>query len=129
MKLLETSYLVDYETGRESARAYFDEHADEPLAVSTISAFELAFGVAWDSRRDPAEVRETLTWVEFVEFSAEDALESGRVHAELQAAGEQIPIPDVMIAGVSRNRGATLVAADAHYDAIDGLDVERYRSG
>lgn len=33
-----------------------------------------------------------------------------------------------MIAGVARNRGATLVAADAHFDAIEGLPVERHRS-
>lgn len=127
MKLLETSYLVDYERGRDSARTYFDDHADEPLTASTVSMFELAFGVAWDARRELSELRESLNWVEFLEFSVADALEAGRIQAELQSVGERIPVPDLMVAGVARNRGATLVAADAHFDAVRGLDVDYHR--
>lgn len=128
MKLLETSYLVDYERGRDAARSYFDAHADEPLTASTVSMFELAFGVVWDGNRALSELRESLSWVEFVEFSVEDALEGARILSELQADGGRIPIPDAMIAGAARNRGATLVAADAHFESIDGLAIERHRT-
>lgn len=129
MKLLDTSYLVDYERGREEARSYFDDHADEPLSASTISMFELAFGVVWDAGRELDELRESLTWVEFLDFSVEDAIEGARIQAELREDGTRVPIPDVMLAGVARNRGATLVASDAHFEAIEGLPVERHRSG
>lgn len=128
MKLLETSYLVDYERGHDSAKSYFDAHTDEPLMASTVSMFELAFGVVWDGRRTLSELRDSLSWVEFVEFGVEDALEGARILSERQDEGERIPIPDAMVAGVARNRGATLVAADAHFDAIDGLTVQRHRS-
>lgn len=111
-----------------SAPSYFESHADEPLSASTVSMFELAFGVAWDARRELAELRESLTWVEFLDFSVDDALEAGRIQAELQSTGERLPIPDLMIAGVARNRGATLVAADAHFDAVSGLDVDHHRT-
>lgn len=93
MKLLETSYLVEYEKGRESARAYFDDHADEPLSASTVSMFELAFGVARDSSRELPELRESLNWVEVLDFSVEDALEAARVQAELQPSGERFRSP------------------------------------
>lgn len=127
--LLETSYLVDYETGREAARAFFESHANESLSASTISAFELGFGVALAGTDAFDVLRDSLTWVEFLEFSVDDALEAARLQAELESAGERIPVPDVMIAGVARNRGATLVAADAHFDSVDGLDVIEYRGG
>lgn len=52
MKLLETSYQVDYEKGREVARAYDDAHAHVGLVAATISMFELAFGVVWESERE-----------------------------------------------------------------------------
>jgi len=127
MELLETSYLVDYVKGREVARTYFEDHEHEVLSASTISMFELAFGVAWDGDRDVRDLRESLGWVDFLDFSASDALEAATIQSELQSAGDRIPIGDVMIAGVARNRGATLVSADGHYERIDGLAVESHR--
>lgn len=91
MKLLETSYLVDYEKGRDAARTYFEAHADEPLSASTVSMFELAFGVVWDSRRELGELRESLNWVEFLEFGVEDAIEGARVQSELLRTGPGFP--------------------------------------
>lgn len=126
MKLLETSYLVDYENGHESTRRYYERHANEPLTASTISLFELAFGVVWSNSSSLEELVGSLTWVEFLAFSVEDALEGARIQAELQKLGQRIPIADVMIAGAARNRGADLVADDTHFDGIEGLTVESY---
>lgn len=128
MRLLETSYLVDYEKGREAAKSYFQAHDHGTFVASTVSVFELAFGVVWDGRRELRELRESLVWVDFLDLTVSDAIEGARVQAELQSAGERIPIGDVMIAGVARNRGATLVAGDDHFERIDGLPVENHRA-
>ena len=128
MKLLETSYLVDYEKGRKVAREYFETHAEEPLAASTISMFELAFGVVWESERKLERLESSLRWVDFLEFSVADAIETARIQAELQSTGERLPIGDMMIAGVARNRGLTLVTADDHFRTVEGLTVEEYRT-
>lgn len=127
MKLLETSYLVDYERKRPVAREYFSANKHEPLAASTISMFELAFGVVWDADRELSELQDSLQWVDFLEFTEMDAIEGARIQAELQSSGNRIPIGDMLIAGVARNRGATLVAADDHFEDISGLSVEKYR--
>lgn len=127
MKLLETSYLVDYERGNEVAAEYFAANEHAALAASTISMFELAFGVVWGSDRDLATLRDSLRWVDLLPFSVADAIEGARIQAELQSAGERIPIADMLIAGVARNRGATLVAVADHFDRIDGVAVEYYR--
>lgn len=129
MKLLETSYLVDFEKRRDVAKTFYQAHKHESLAASTISMFELAFGVVWESNRDLQDLQESLLWVDFLDFSTRDALEAAQIQAELQAEGERIPIGDILIAGVARNRGATLVAADEHFDGIDGLTVQSYRTG
>jgi predicted nucleic acid-binding protein len=128
MKLLETSYLVDYEQGHDAARQYYERHAHEPLTATTISMFELGFGVVRDAPSSLDELAASLAWVAFLPFTVEDALEAARINAELQAAGERVPVADTLIAGVARNRGADLVARDRHFDAIDGLSVEAYRS-
>lgn len=126
MKLLETSYLVDYEQGQESARRYFDENEFEPLAVSTISLFELGFGVVWTGDGDLQRLLRSLQWAEFLDYSPQDALEGASIQSELQDAGSRIPIADMIIAGVARNRGATLVAKDDHFDRVNRLQVDFY---
>jgi predicted nucleic acid-binding protein len=128
MKLLETSYLVDYERGREEARTYFEAHQRDALAASTVSIFELAFGVACDGDGDLDELRDSLLWVDVLDFSVGDAFEAARIQAELQAAGDRLPIGDLMIAGVARNRGATLVTGDAHFDRVEDLSVDTHRT-
>ena len=90
--------------------------------------FELAFGVVWESDRELQTLRESLQWVDFLEFSVADAIESAQIQNELQSAGEQIPVGDLLIVGVARNRGATLVASDSHFTSVDGLDVENHRA-
>lgn len=127
MNLLETSFLVDYERGRDVARQYYEKHKHEGLTASTISMFELAFGVVWDSDGDLETLQRSLLWVDFLEFTVADAIEGARVQAELQSAGERLPIGDILIAGVARNRGATLVAGDDQFDRVDGLAVENHR--
>lgn len=127
MKLLDTSYLVDYEKGRDVAHRYFEAHEHDPLAISAVSGFELAFGVARSSTDELATLLESLSWAELVEFSLEDGFAGARIQAELESKGERIPIADSMIAGVARNRGATLVTGDEHFESVDGLDVENYR--
>lgn len=127
MKLLETSFLIDYERGQDVAREYYETHTHEDLTASTISMFELAFGVVWDGDGDLEALQQSLLWVDFLEFRVADAIEGARIQAEMQSAGERLPIGDILIAGVARNRGATLVAGDAHLDRIDGLAVDNHR--
>lgn len=128
MKLLETSYLVDYEKGRADAKSYFEAHQHESLAASSISMFELAFGVVWDSKQSLEALRQSLVWVDFLELSVADAIEAARIQAELQSAGDRIPIGDLLIAGVARNRGATLVAGDDHFNRVQDLSVDNHRA-
>lgn len=127
MKLLETSYLVDYEKGHPAAKEYYERHQHEAFAASTVSMFELAFGVVWESKREVSTLRDSLQWVDFLELSVADAIEAARIQAELQTAGARIPIGDLLIAGVARNRGTTLVAGDDHFDDVEGLSVENHR--
>lgn len=128
MKVLDTSYLIDFERSREPARTYFEAHEHDPLAISSISTFELAFGVVWSGAESLDDLVRSLEWVDVPAVTLEDALEGTRIQAELQEAGERLPITDVMIAGVARNRGATIVSADTHFHGIDGLTVDSHRA-
>jgi predicted nucleic acid-binding protein len=96
------------------------------LAVSTISLFELGFGVVGTGDGDLQRLLRSLQWAEFLDYSPQDALEGAAIQSELQDAGSRIPIADMMIAGVARNRGATLVTKDGHFDRVERVQVDFY---
>lgn len=127
MKLLETSFLIDYENGRDEAQQYYESNARDTFAASTISMFELGFGVVWDGTRSLDALQDSLRWVDFLDFTVSDAIEAATIQAELQEAGTRIPIGDLLIAGVARNRGATLVAGDSHFERVENLAYENHR--
>ncbi|UWG51839.1 PIN domain containing protein [Halalkaliarchaeum sp. AArc-CO] len=55
------------------------------------------------------------------------AAEAALVDAELHDSGTPIGALDTLIAGVAREAGAILVAADDHFERVNGPDVHRYR--
>jgi tRNA(fMet)-specific endonuclease VapC len=55
------------------------------------------------------------------------AREAALIEAELLEQGTPINALDMLIAGVVRDAGATLVTRDSDFDSVAGLDVERVR--
>lgn len=72
--------------------------------------------------------REREQWLESLERTSEvlavDA-ETARVYAvlrqELKSAGTPIPVNDLWIVALVRQRGDTLLSRDAHFDHVPGL--------
>ncbi|PSP76566.1 hypothetical protein BRC81_13225 [Halobacteriales archaeon QS_1_68_20] len=60
---------------------------------------------------------------EVLPFDEGAAREATRIRDELRPDGSMIPTPDVMIAGVVRATGGTLVTRDRDVIAVDDLDV------
>lgn len=88
--------------------------------------FELGFGALKhpSPKRTLATVTESIAWVEVVPFDQGAALEAAQIRDELRRNGSQIPTQDVMIAGVVRDAGGTLVTRDDDFTVVDRLDVE-----
>ena len=53
-------------------------------------------------------------------------MEAARIRGELSETGEQIDLADVLIAGAAREAGEAVITRDRDFDAIDGLETERY---
>ena len=125
MKLLDTRFLVDYLRGEEAALRYLEDHKHESFAASPITGFELAFGIA-DASGDPTRLYDSLDWLDFVQLTLEDGIEAARLSVKHRKDGAELPVSDVLIAGMARSRGATLVANDGHFDDVEDLSVENY---
>jgi tRNA(fMet)-specific endonuclease VapC len=125
---VDSSFLIGLGRGSEAAVQFYEQHSFEEFSASTVVGFELFGGLLDQGHGDAMEeLRRDLDWVDFVDFSMDDALEAAQLEAELEADGRRIRIPDMMIAAVARQRGETLVAADGHFEQVDGLDYVNFR--
>lgn len=128
MIAFDASFLVDYLDGEPDTEAFIEANRGRPFFAPAPVLFELYRGGARTEGRAGVErVREALDWLEPIPFDGDAAMEAALVEADLLDAGDPVNLGDVLIAGLCRHHGATLVTADAHFDRVPGLDVERYR--
>ena len=125
MNFLDSSFLADYLQGEEYTREYLQKHGDVPQFAPSIVTFELGDGALRhpSPKRTLATVYESLEWVEVVPFDEAAATEAAEIRDELRRTGTMIPSQDVMLAGVVREAGGTLVTRDDDFAAVEGLDV------
>lgn len=128
--ILDTTFLVDLLRGDPEV-ADLARELDErgSPVVTAITVMELIEGAALadvpDRSRD--RVHELLSGLTTASFDSRAGARAGTVSAELSERGEQIEIPDVVIAAVALERGESVLTRNtAHFERISGLDVEPY---
>jgi len=127
VKLVDTSFLIDYARGDDAAVAYLGAHDEEVIGASTIVLSELYRGLMITQEMTREAALSKYEWVEPVPFTNAAAAEAAAIYTELRADGAMINKSDIYIAGTARSLGVSLVVGDDHFDAIDSLTVETYR--
>ncbi len=97
------------------ARVIEGLRANSQLSVSSVSVFELWYGVAKSSRRElnVRKLRAFLaTRINLLVFDQEDARLAGEIRAELDSSGRPIGQYDLLIAGQALRHKMTLVTAN-----------------
>lgn len=129
--LLDTNVCIELIRGRSSSvrRRFSDElSAHARIAVSSISVFELWYGVAKSLRstENAARLEAFLAGpLECVDFGEEDGMAAGRIRARLERAGSPIGAYDTLIAGQAIRLKATLVTANvSEFKRIAELQVD-----
>jgi tRNA(fMet)-specific endonuclease VapC len=129
--LLDTNACIALINGRpEAVRRRFERASSggAAIATSSVAVSELWYGVGTSQRRE-ANARRLTTFLsgplELLEFDDEDARAAGEVRSTLELSGKPIGAYDVLIAGQSLRRGATLVTANASgFTRVSGLRWE-----
>ena len=94
------------------------------IVVSTITLFELWYGVAKSARVEANTERLVifLTPIETLPFDDDDAHAAGTIRANLEGAGTPIGAYDCLIAGQALRRGMILITANVlEFERVDGL--------
>src|SRR5262249_27542585 len=100
------------------------------IALSSISVFELWYGVARSSKKseNTKRLRAFLAGkLSVVPFKDDDASHAGEIRATLEAAGTTIGPYDLLIAGHAMRLGATLVTAnEKEFRRVQNLVLENW---
>jgi tRNA(fMet)-specific endonuclease VapC len=128
-RLLDTSILVSVlrsPRGREADRLRTIDAAG--VCTSVVVAGELRFGAARMARSQGADksVEALLDAIDVEPLAPPVDEFYGRLRARREAQGLPMGANDLWIAAHAMALGCVLVSADKDFDAIEGLDVERW---
>ncbi|MDL5361426.1 PIN domain-containing protein [Halalkalicoccus sp. NIPERK01] len=133
MKLLDTTFLVDYERGEEAVAEFLTVHEDgEEFVTSTICMKELAVGKHAIGSPSKADLVGDYGWLRIVPFTIEHAHEAGVLEATLRADETRRDrvaslAGDVLIAGVASHLDAAVVTRNTDdFEAFEDVAVDRY---
>jgi tRNA(fMet)-specific endonuclease VapC len=73
-----------------------------------------------------AKLEALIAQFDVVEFDGAAAMEFGRIRAELRRAATPIPMFDILIGSIARAHGLTVLKADAHFQRVQGLTIEKW---
>lgn len=127
MIAFDTTFLLDYLDGDDDAEAFLGEHPDKPFFAPSLAMFEVYRGAARTGGREQVgRVADGLDWVEPLPVTDAAVREAALVEAELLDTGNRINLGDVLIAGICRHNGASIVTRDDHFDRVEDLDALAY---
>lgn len=130
--LLDTDVCIYLINDRSTQlRSVFNRHPAGDIGISSVTLFELAYGV-YRSRhveRNRVALAKFIEPLSVVEFGAEDADVCGRIRAHLAQRGQPIGAYDVQIAAQAQTRKLRLVTNNVReFSRIPGLKVENWLS-
>lgn len=131
MKVLDSTFLIDYEHEVVATAEYLESNADQMFVLPSTVYAEYLLGEA-NAAPEPnlADVRADIDWASVWTVTRETVDAGLEAIADLPASAPHFDGVDATVVGVSEEAGAPIVASDGdftHPDVIDSLAVEVYR--
>lgn len=107
----------------------FRQHPPKDVAISTITLFELQYGIEKSQYRQRSEdaLAKFLLPLDLVDLDHSAAIEAASIRAQLEKNGMPIGPYDLLIAGVARSQGMTLVTNNTReFERITELRLENW---
>jgi tRNA(fMet)-specific endonuclease VapC len=107
----------------------FREHSPQDVAISSITLFELQYGVEKSKYRQRSEdaLAKFLLPLNLIDLDRWGAEEAAVIRAQVEKKGISIGPYDLLIAGLARSRDLTLVTNNIReFERIGGLRLENW---
>ncbi len=131
MKVLDTTFLIDYLDGIRATRKFYEKHGGEEIRwIAPVPALaEVLVGEGNLANGDVDGARADLAWVDVHPVDEQTAVTAGRIADEIAPAGPYLDGLDGLIAAVGRELDAPVVSRDGdltHEETKRVVSVEEY---
>ena len=132
MKAVDTGFIIDLLNGDPGAAEKAEEIGDNQIATTTISVFEVAYGIfrsqRTDSGRTLGKAEHLFNRLEILPFDHQAALLAGKITALLDSKGEKIERMDAMIGATVMVNGCECIITRnvKHFSRLEELKTESY---
>lgn len=131
MRVLDTSFLIDYGNEVEAAEEYYTDHQDEVFVIPVPVYAEYLLGTVHSrASTDIPGARHELAWADTVGISEEMAITAAEIADEIGPQGPNLAAIDALVAAVGCELDAPVVSHDSdltHDEVTNVLAVEEYR--
>ncbi|MCD6151963.1 MAG: type II toxin-antitoxin system VapC family toxin [Deltaproteobacteria bacterium] len=107
----------------------FRQHSPQDVAISTITLFELQYGIEKSQYRQHSEdaLTKFLLPLNLINLDRSSSIEAAIIRAQLEKKGMPIGPYDLLIAGLARSRDMILVTNNTkEFERIVGLHLENW---
>ncbi len=107
----------------------FSQHPPQDVAISTITLFELQYGIEKSRYKQRSEnaLAKFLLPLNIIDLDRSAAIEAAIIRAQLEKKGMQIGPYDLLIAGLARSREMILVTNNTkEFERIVGLHLNNW---
>ncbi|MCD4720605.1 MAG: type II toxin-antitoxin system VapC family toxin [Desulfobacula sp.] len=107
----------------------FMQHSPQDVAISTITLFELQYGIEKSQYRQRSEnaLAKFLLPLNLIDLDRSSAIEAATIRAQLERKGMPIGPYDLLIAGLARSLDMILVTNNTkEFERIVGLHLENW---
>ena len=107
----------------------FRQHSPQDVAISTITLFELEYGVEKSQhlQRSKDALAKFLLPLNLISLDRSSVIEAAIIRAQLEKKGMPIGPYDLLIAGLARSRDMILVTNNTkEFERIAGLHLENW---
>ena len=107
----------------------FRQYSPKDVAISTITLFELQYGIEKSQYRERSEdaLAKFLLPLNLINLDRSSAVEAAIIRAQLEKKGMPIGPYDLLIAGLARSLDMILVTNNTkEFERIDGLHLENW---
>lgn len=107
----------------------FRQHSPIEVSISTVTLFELEYGIEKSRYRQRSEdaLAKFLRPLNTVSLDPSAAKEAAAIRAQLERQGRPIGPYDLLIAGLARSRNMTLVTNNTkEFERVVGLHLENW---
>lgn len=131
MRVLDTTFLIDYDDGVIDTKEYLLDHADDEFLLPSVVLTEFLLGdVHSTAPTDLAAMQRNVSWADIYEIREQTAVTAAAVADDIGPQGPQLTAIDALVAAVARDVGGTVVSNDrdlTHSETKKIVTVDEYR--